>query len=64
MSLNTVDSIEGFMNDVAMGKWDAVLDAVSHMRIPTSKLVDLYEHVRVILLLVGYAFLSCYEFRK
>lgn len=45
MSLNTVDSVEGLMADVAAGQWDAVLKAVAPLRLPEDKLASLYAHV-------------------
>jgi WD40 repeat-containing protein SMU1 len=46
-SLNTVDSVEGFVGDVRNGRWDLVLPQVADMRLPKRKLEDLYEQVAV-----------------
>ncbi|KAJ3107204.1 Serine/threonine-protein kinase smu1 [Phlyctochytrium planicorne] len=43
--LNAVDSLDIFVSNVNDGKWDHVLRAISHVTIPTKKLVDLYEHI-------------------
>ena len=45
VSLNTVDNIDAFLADINAGRWEAVLPQVSHLRLPTSKLFDLYEEV-------------------
>ncbi|KAJ3219297.1 Serine/threonine-protein kinase smu1 [Dinochytrium kinnereticum] len=43
--LNAVDSIDAFLANVHAGKWDLVLKAISHVKIPMKKLLDLYEHI-------------------
>lgn len=43
--LNTVDSVESFLNDIYQGKWESVLTQVGQLRLPTEKLVLLYEQV-------------------
>ncbi|RKP09127.1 WD40 repeat-containing protein SMU1-like protein [Thamnocephalis sphaerospora] len=45
IALNTVDSVEDFVNDVKQGRWDLVLRTVSQLTLPPSKLYDLYEQI-------------------
>jgi WD40 repeat-containing protein SMU1 len=43
--LNTVDNVEQFLQDINQGRWDAVLPQITHLRLPTEKLYDLYEQI-------------------
>jgi WD40 repeat-containing protein SMU1 len=42
ITLNTVDNIENFVSDIRNGRWDSVLSQVSHLQLPSDKLVSFF----------------------
>lgn len=45
VSLNAVESKEAVESDIREGRWDAVLELVGTLSLPTALLFDLYEHI-------------------
>ncbi|KAJ2402708.1 hypothetical protein GGI23_000513 [Coemansia sp. RSA 2559] len=45
VSLNTVENVDDFKNDILKGRWDAVLTSVIQANLPPANLTDLYEHI-------------------
>jgi WD40 repeat-containing protein SMU1 len=45
LTLNTIDNIETFLNDIKHGRWDTVLKQLQPLTIEDEKLFDLHEQV-------------------
>jgi len=45
VSLNAVDNVERFVQDIQHGRWDVALPIVSRLTLPIQKLCDLYEQI-------------------
>ncbi|KAJ1784471.1 Serine/threonine-protein kinase smu1, partial [Coemansia sp. RSA 2399] len=45
VSLNTVENVDDFKDDILKGRWDAVLTSVMQANLPPANLTDLYEHI-------------------
>ncbi|PIA16255.1 WD40 repeat-like protein [Coemansia reversa NRRL 1564] len=45
ISLNTVDDISTFKENILKGKWDAVLSSVEQAHVPQVKRIELYEQI-------------------
>lgn len=50
IALNTVDSVDGFVNDIQQGNWDVILTGIQSLRLADNKLFDLYEQITLELL--------------
>jgi len=53
ITLNTVDSVDEFVGQIRLGKWDQVLQTLIPLRLPARQLMDLYEHIVIELLEMG-----------
>jgi WD40 repeat-containing protein SMU1 len=45
VTLNSVDSVDRFLEDVQEGRWDAVMSVVSTLKLPFALLADIYEQL-------------------
>ena len=47
ITMNTIDSLDTFNNDILNGHWDLVLKTIQPLKIHPNKLMDLYEQIIV-----------------
>ncbi len=45
VTLNTVDNVESFLNDIRNGRWNQVLTQVATLKLPLDKLVSVSIHL-------------------
>lgn len=45
ITLNTVDNVSDFLDDIKQGRWDKVLVQVANLKLPAKKVENLHEHV-------------------
>jgi hypothetical protein len=43
IALNTVDNIDSFQNDIKLGRWDSVLNQLTSLKLPMSKMVSRFS---------------------
>jgi WD40 repeat-containing protein SMU1 len=43
IALNTVDNIDSFQNDIKLGRWDSVLNQLTSLKLPMSKMVGRFS---------------------
>ena len=64
ISLNLVDSKETFAQDIKLGHWEKVLKTVSTLKLPSHKLMDLYEQILLELLELSELEFALYFFQE